>query len=53
VRGVPLNSKMFELRDKIVASELAEPFAIAGEMWPVGTAVQVDLATGIVAIAKR
>jgi len=51
VRGVPLNSKAFMLRGEIVASELAEPFAIAGETLPAGTAVRIDLTTGTVAVA--
>jgi hypothetical protein len=51
VRGVPLNSKAFKLLGTIVASELAERFAIAGEMLPVGTAVRIDLTTGTVAVA--
>ena len=45
VQGVPLNSKNFELRDGIVISQLAEPFAIGGEMRPAGTVVQIGLDT--------
>jgi len=51
VRGVPLNSKAFKLLGEIVASELAEPCAIAGETLPAGTAVRIDLTTGTVAVA--
>jgi hypothetical protein len=50
VRGVPLNSKSFELQGGIVVSELAEPFAVVGEMRSAGTKVRVDLATGNVAV---
>jgi hypothetical protein len=50
VRGVPLNSKKFELHDETVVSELAEPFAAAGEMRPAGTTVRIDLATGDVVV---
>jgi hypothetical protein len=50
VRGVPLNSKAFKLQGEIVASELAEPFAIAGETLPAGTEVRIDLITGNVAV---
>jgi len=46
-----LNSKAFKLRGEIVASELAEAFAIAGETLPAGTAVRIDLTTGTVAVA--
>jgi hypothetical protein len=46
VHGVPLNSGMFELHGEVIASELAEPFAVAGEMRPAGTAIRIDLATG-------
>jgi hypothetical protein len=51
VRGVPLDSKMFELQGEIVASELAEPSAVAGEMRPAGTKVRISLMTGNVAAA--
>ena len=53
VRGLPLNSKMFELHGETVVSELAEPFAVAGEMQPAGTTVRIDLATGDVAVKQR
>jgi hypothetical protein len=43
VRGVPLNSKAFKVLGSIVASELAETFAIAGETLPAGTPVRIDL----------
>lgn len=46
VRDVPLSSKSFELRGEVVVSELAEPFTVAGEMRPAGTAVRLDLRTG-------
>jgi hypothetical protein len=46
VRGVPLNSRTFELHGEVIASELAESFAVAGEMRPAGTAIRIDLATG-------
>jgi len=51
VRGVPLNSKAFKVLGSIVASELAETFAIAGETLPAGTPVRIDLTTGTVAVA--
>src|SRR5262249_45337391 len=50
VRGVPLNSKEFKLLGEMVASELAEPRAIAGETLPAGTAVRIDLTTGTVSV---
>jgi len=50
VRGVPLNSKSFELHGGIVVSELAQQFAVVGEMRSAGTKVRVDLATGNVAV---
>src|SRR5262249_55172062 len=34
VRGVPLNSKNFELQGEVVVSELADAFGVAGETWP-------------------
>ena len=51
VRGVPLNSKAFKLLGEIVASELAEQFAIARETLPAGTAVRIELTTGTLAVA--
>ena len=46
VGGLPLNSMHFRLQGDQVISELAEPSAIAGETWPAGTGVVIDLATG-------
>jgi hypothetical protein len=51
VRGVPLNSRAFKVLGSIVASQLAQPFAIAGEALPAGTPVRIDLTTGTVAVA--
>jgi hypothetical protein len=53
VRGVPLNSKNFELHGEFVLSELAEPFGVRGEMRPAGTKVRVDLATGDVTFTRE
>src|SRR5262245_7783821 len=53
VRGVPLNSKTIVLQGEIVISELAEPFAVARQMRPSGTAVRIDLATGNLAVAGQ
>jgi hypothetical protein len=53
VRGVPLNSKTFELHGEAVVSELGALFAVAGEMRPVGTAVRIDLATGKVTVSSQ
>jgi hypothetical protein len=53
VCGVPLNSKNFHLQGEHVASELAEPFAVAGEMRPAGTGVRIDLPTGNVSVSRR
>ena len=50
VRGVPLNSKNFELQGEVVVSELADAFAVAGETWPLGTKVRVDLSTGVATV---
>jgi hypothetical protein len=50
VRGVPLNSKNFELQGEVVVSELADAFAVAGETWPPGTKVRVDLSTGVATV---
>jgi hypothetical protein len=50
VHGVPLNSKVFELQGEVVGSELAEPFAVAGEMRPASTAIRIHLATGDVSV---
>jgi hypothetical protein len=49
VVSLPLNSMHFRLQGDQVISELAEPSAIAGETWPAGTGVVIDLATGEVA----
>jgi hypothetical protein len=46
VHGIPLNSKMFELQGEVIVSELAEPFAVAGETRPGGTAIRIHWATG-------
>lgn len=46
VRGLPLTTGNFRLRDNQVISELAEPSLVAGEMLPAGTGVSVDLSTG-------
>jgi hypothetical protein len=46
LRGVPLNSGSFEVRGGTVVSQLAEPFAMAGDMRPAGTAVRIGLDTG-------
>jgi hypothetical protein len=43
VHGMPLNSKSFEVRGRLVASELSEPFVVAREIRPVGTKVRIDL----------
>jgi len=51
VRGVPLNSKIFELHGEIVVSELAAPFVVASEALPAGTKVRIDLATGEVVVS--
>ena len=51
VRGVPLNSKIFELHGEIVVSELAAPFVVASEARPAGTKVRIDLATGEVEVS--
>ena len=48
VRSVPLNTKSFELRGEVVVSELAQPFAVSGEVRPAGSAVRVNLETGVV-----
>lgn len=53
VRGVPLNSKRFELQGAQVVSELAEPYVVAGAIRPPGTAVRIDLGTGDVAVAVK
>ena len=53
VRGVPLNSITFALEDKVVVSELAEPFAVAGETRQVGTTVRIDLATDKVSVLNE
>jgi hypothetical protein len=50
VHGVPLNSKNFELQGEVVVSELADAFAVAGETWPPGTKVRVDLSTGVATV---
>jgi hypothetical protein len=53
VRNVPLNSKTFKVQGEVVASELAQPFAIAGETWPAGTAVAINLTTGHLAVTGK
>ena len=53
VRGVPLNSKTFELQGEIVVSELAAPFVVASETRPAGTKVGIALATGVVTISSE
>lgn len=53
VRGVPLNSKTFELHGEIVVSELAAPFVVASEARPAGTKVRIDLATGEVVVSSE
>jgi hypothetical protein len=53
VRGVPLNSKTFELHGEAVISELGALFAVAGEMRPVGTVVRIDLVTGKVTVSSQ
>jgi hypothetical protein len=53
VRGVPLNSNSFKVQGEYVVSELAEPFAVAGEMRATGTRVQIDLLTGIASLTDR
>ncbi len=53
VRGVPLNSKNFHLQGEQVVSELAEPFIVAGEMRPAGTAVRIDVPTGNVLLSAQ
>jgi hypothetical protein len=51
VRDVPLHSSVFKVLGSIVASQLAEPFAIAEQALPAGTPVRIDLTTGTVAVA--
>ena len=53
VRGVPLNSKTFELHGEIVVSELAAPFVVAREARPAGTKVRINLATGEVMVSSE
>jgi hypothetical protein len=53
VRGVPLNSKTFELHGEIVVSELAAPFVVARETQPAGTKVRIDLASGKVSVSSE
>jgi len=53
VRGVPLSSKTLKLQGEIVASELAGPFAIAGETRPAGTVVAINLTTGNLAVTGK
>jgi hypothetical protein len=53
VRGVPLNSKSFELHGEIIVSELAAPFIVASEARPAGTKVRIDLATGKVVVPSE
>jgi hypothetical protein len=53
VRGVPLNSKTFELHGEIVVSELTEPFLVASETRSPGTKVRIDLATGEVVVSTE
>jgi hypothetical protein len=46
VRGLPLSSGDFRLHNNQIISELAEPAVVAGETWPAGTGILVDLPTG-------
>jgi len=46
VHGLPLNSQHFRLQGEQVASQLAEPFFVAGAMRPAGTGIVVDLPSG-------
>lgn len=53
VRGVPLNSKHFQLQGEQVVSELAEPCLVAGEKRPAGTEVRIDLPSGNVSVSGQ
>jgi hypothetical protein len=53
VRGVPLNSKTFEMHGDIIVSELAAPSIVASETRSPGTKVRIDLATGEVVVSTE
>jgi hypothetical protein len=42
---------VFKMLGSIVASQLAQPFAIAGDALPPGTPVRIDLTPGTVDVA--
>jgi hypothetical protein len=46
VRGLPLSSSDFRLHDSQIIAELAKPSLVAGETWPAGTSILLDLPTG-------
>jgi hypothetical protein len=51
VHGVPLNTMNINVTDKAAMGALAEPFIVAGERQPAGTAVRIDLEGGTVSLA--
>ncbi|MDA9525304.1 hypothetical protein XI06_34605 [Bradyrhizobium sp. CCBAU 11434] len=53
LRGVPLNSKSFEVVGGTVVSQLAEPFAVGGDMRPAGTPVRIGLDTGEMSVVSE
>jgi hypothetical protein len=53
VRGVPLSSQSLYLRGDNVLSSLSEPFTVAGEVRPAGTAVRVSLQTDTVSLGTE
>ena len=52
VRGVPLKLPI-DVSEVAALGKLAQPFAIAGEQRPAGTAVRIDLVAGAVSLAPQ
>ncbi|MBI5260213.1 MAG: hypothetical protein HY852_00150 [Bradyrhizobium sp.] len=51
VHGVRLNSMNVRFSEQAAFGEAAEPFVVAGEQQPAGTAVKIDLLDGTVSLA--
>jgi hypothetical protein len=51
VRGIALSSRPLYVQGEQVVAPLAQPFVIGGALTPPGARVQIDLATGAVALA--
>jgi hypothetical protein len=51
VQGVALSTTNIKVTGEAVLGQLAQPFAVAGERRPEGTAVRIDLVAGTVSLA--